>query len=74
MTRAGLAPVSFHKLRHTAATLMVASGTDLHQVKEHLGHSQISITSNLYAHPVLDAQKRAANALEQVIQSGKLNS
>lgn len=70
--RAGLRRVSFHKLRHTAATLMVAAGVDLHQVKEQLGHSQISLTANLYAHGVSEAQKKAANRLDEVLRMGKL--
>jgi integrase len=40
----------FHDLRHTAASLLLAQGATLHEVKEILGHSQISLTANLYGH------------------------
>lgn len=41
--------VSVHKLRHTAATLMYQSGTDIRTLKEVLGHSNIS-TTQIYTH------------------------
>lgn len=54
--RTGLAPVRFHDLRHAAATLMLAAGTDLKVVSELLGHSTIATTANVYA-GVLDSLK-----------------
>lgn len=66
--------ISFHKLRHTAATLMVASGVEIHQVKEQLGHSQMSLTSDLYAHGIHESQRRAVNKLDQVLRNGKLSA
>lgn len=68
--KAGLPRMSFHKLRHTAATLMVAAGVELHQVMQQLGHSQISLTANLYAHGVTESQRRASDILERVIERG----
>ncbi len=37
-------------VRHTAASLLLAQGATLHEVKEILGHSQIALTANLYGH------------------------
>lgn len=49
--RAGIPPVSPHKLRHTAATLALAeSGGDLHAVQKMLGHQQSRLTADLYGH------------------------
>lgn len=62
-------PVSFHKLRHTAGTHLVANGVPLNVVKEILGHSQIAITANLYAHAVPAAHRTAFDVLEQAYRA-----
>ncbi|HZU05719.1 MAG TPA: site-specific integrase [Chloroflexota bacterium] len=65
LAKAGLPRRSFHQLRHTAASLLLAQGVDIRVVQQVLGHSQIALTANLYAHvlPVLlreAAQKMGA--------------
>jgi integrase len=47
---AKLPDIRFHDLRHSNATLMLASGADLKTVMDHLGHNQIALTANLYGH------------------------
>lgn len=61
--------VSFHKLRHTTATHMAAAGVPLHIVKDQLGHSQIGLTSNTYAHAVPTALREASAILERSLNS-----
>jgi len=62
--QAGIAKnVSFHMLRHTAGTYLVAAGVELNHVKEILGHSQLSITADLYAHAVPSTHKAALDRL-----------
>jgi integrase len=56
-----------HELRHSAATLMLATGTPLQVVSAVLGHASIRITSDVYGH-VLDPQRQdAADALAGIL-------
>jgi integrase len=61
LKRAELPQIRFHDLRHTAATLMLASGAQLVTVSKVLGHSSPAITAKIYAH-ALDEQKASAIA------------
>ena len=54
---AGLPVIRFHDLRHTSASLGLASGETLKEVSERLGHSTITITADTYTH-VLPATAR----------------
>jgi integrase len=42
------ASVTLHGLRHGAATLALAAGTDLKVVQDQLGHSTIALTADTY--------------------------
>jgi integrase/recombinase XerD len=46
---AGLADVSSHDLRHTAASLAIDAGEPLHRLRDRLGHSSVLVTSR-YLH------------------------
>ena len=55
--RAGLPTMTFHGLRHQSASLMLASGAELTLVSKLLGHSDITVTGDLYAH-LLESKAR----------------
>jgi integrase len=57
--RHGMPPIRLHDLRHTWATLALASGVEVKTVQEHLGHSTPVITLTTYAH-VLGSQRQQA--------------
>ena len=52
---------SSHKLRHTAATLMLQNGVDVKAVQEVLGHDHLN-TTEIYTHIDNDALRTAATA------------
>jgi integrase len=56
----------FHDLRHTAATLLLGKGINPKVVSEMLGHSQISITLDIYSHVTPHMQEAAAQAMDEV--------
>ena len=61
--KAGIEGVTWHKLRHTFASRLIASGADVVTVKELLGHSSI-VTTMRYTHTNLDAKRHAVSKLE----------
>ena len=63
---------SSHKLRHTAATLMLQSGVDVRAVQEVLGHDHLN-TTEIYTHIDNEALRVAAkaNPLSRVKKSKK---
>lgn len=52
---------SSHKLRHTAATLMLQNGVDVRTLQEVLGHDHLN-TTQIYTHVASDDLKIAAEA------------
>ena len=63
-----LKQISFHGLRHTHATLLIANGENVKVVSERLGHTDIRMTLNTYTH-VLDSMKNnTANLLDNMFK------
>lgn len=60
---AGLSPKKYsaHKLRHTAATLMLQNGVDVRTLQEILGHENLN-TTQIYTHVDSDSLRVAAKA------------
>ncbi|MGI8923358.1 MAG: site-specific integrase [Fimbriimonadales bacterium] len=63
---AGLPRTGIHSLRHSAATFMLMAGLNLHQVSRYLGHTQITLTSNLYGHVLNESMRDAAERLQEM--------
>ena len=59
--------LTFHDLRHTAATLLLARGVHPKIVSEMLGHSSIAITLDLYSHVTPTMQRETAAVMDSVL-------
>ncbi|MHB8519070.1 MAG: site-specific integrase [Acidimicrobiales bacterium] len=66
-TIAGLGHWSLHELRHTCASLLLASGVSIDEVSHHLGHSSVEITSLFYSHSLIESKVRTARAMEKML-------
>jgi len=64
--RARIHGLRFHDLRHTAASRLVMSGTDIETVRQILGHSSLSVTQK-YVHSGLDQMRQAVESLPKVL-------
>ena len=64
----GLPQVSFHSLRHTHASMLLRAGVPVLTVSRRLGHSTASMTLDVYAHLLPDADAAAAKAIEALLK------
>jgi integrase len=62
---AGLAPLSPHELRHTAASLAVAAGANVKAVQRMLGHGSAAMTLDTYSGLFEDDLDTVARRLDQ---------
>jgi integrase len=62
-----LPELTFHGLRHSAASLMVAGKADISTVSKLLGHSSISITADVYHRMIAAVGHRAVGGAAALI-------
>lgn len=62
--RAGVRPIRIHHLRHTSASLLLQQGASMKVVQDWLGHRDVRITMNTYAHLYSNDLERAAELLD----------
>lgn len=64
LEKTGLPDIRFHDLRHSTATLLLSKGVHPKVVQEILGHSEISMTLDIYSHVLPTMQKEAMSGLD----------
>lgn len=70
LVKTALPPTTrFHDMRHGVASMLIAQGEHPRVVMEWLGHSQISLTMNTYAHVMPAAMRDVANKLDTLLST-----
>jgi integrase len=72
--RAGLAPLRFHDLRHTAAALAIAARAHPLEIRTRLGHASIQTTLNVYGHLFKSLDERLARTLDAAHREAELEA
>ncbi|HEX4206074.1 MAG TPA: site-specific integrase [Ktedonobacteraceae bacterium] len=66
LSNIGLPRMHFHDLRHSAATILISMGVPVNVVQELLGHSDVSITLDIYAAVVPSMRQDAVNTMDDL--------
>ena len=64
---AGLPPLRFHDLRHTAASILLNQGIPVITVSRRLGHARASITLDVYGHLMPTMQEELADMIDDLV-------
>jgi integrase len=56
-----------YSLRHTCATLLLASGENPKKVADRLGHSSVRITLDTYSHVLPEMEQSASEKLNEML-------
>lgn len=62
----GLKKVSPHGLRHTYCSILLSQNVPIQTVSKYLGHSDSTITLEVYSHFIPDTQERVTDALSNL--------
>ena len=67
---ANIEKIRFHDLRHTYASLLIDQGENIKYIQTQLGHSNPTVTLNVYAHLMKPTNQESAQRLESMILCG----
>lgn len=71
LKKAELPDIRIYDLRHTCATLLLASGEHPKVVADRLGHASTKLTMDTYSHVLPSMQQGATDRLEQLLNQDK---
>lgn len=69
----GLKHLRFHDLRHSCASLLVASGVPMKAVQEWLGHATYNITADYYSHLDFRSKMASADMISKLLDGSNQN-
>jgi len=64
-----LPKVTFHALRHSHASALIAAGLDVVAVSRRLGHASPALTLSVYSHLFVNTDQKAAAAIDAALKS-----
>ena len=67
--RAKVSNIGFHGFRHTHASLLLNSGIPYKELQHRLGHSQLSMTMDIYSHLSKENAKKAVSFYETALKA-----
>ena len=67
----GLPPITFHGLRHTNASILIAEGIDIVTLSKRLGHADKNVTLNTYSHVIESREKMMASKMDDFYERVK---
>ena len=68
LKEAGIDEINFHSLRHTFSTRALELGFDPKTLSEILGHSNVTVTLNLYAHSLPEHKRSEMNKMSKLFE------
>ena len=60
-----------YSLRHSCATLLLASGENMKVIQERLGHADVNLTLSTYSHVLDGMQAQASDKLETMFYQSR---
>jgi integrase len=65
--RHGLPHINPHSFRHSVASILIASGTDVVTVSKQLGHASVATTESFYSHIIEENMSKASDCIADVM-------
>lgn len=69
LERAGIPHIGIHALRHTFASQLFANKVDIKVISKLLGHSDVSVTYNIYIHLMQEELPDATTSLDSLLDA-----
>ena len=68
MARIGMPKITLHSMRHTHASMLIASGLDVLTISRRLGHGSPTITLAVYGHLLDNSDDKAAQIMDAFLK------